>query len=315
MNIELQSVTRTFGRLRALDNLTLSIPSGRRVALIGPNGSGKSTLTRVLMGMLQYEGEVRLDGLSPGPDRHRLAPRLGYVPQSAPQLGATVGEIVSAVSAVRGLDRKSAARIASDLQLDLDAIEHKAVRALSGGMKQKLMLTLAFAAKAELLILDEPTASLDARSRAAFYRLVESHATEATVILCSHRLEEVRHLVDHVVALEEGRIGWEGPLSEYLRSAAHSVIEVQASSAIPDGWFQHRGFHRGGSGDWATIVVHGDAVRLLREVVNSWNGQIEAVRIRELELVEETTTTTATTAATTAPAPGIVREGIAHVGP
>ena len=288
MKIELRSVTRCFGRLRALDDLTLSIPSGRRVALIGPNGSGKSTLTRVILGMLRCEGEVLLDGLSPDRDRRRLAPRLSYVPQSAPQLGATVTEVVTAISAVRRLDASLVAEVAEALQLDLDAVGGKPVRNLSGGMKQKLLLSLAFAADVELLLLDEPTASLDARSRAAFYRLVERHASAATVILCCHRLEEGRHLVDHVVALEEGRVGWEGPLSEYLRGAAHSVIEVQASPGLPAGWFEDRGFHRGGSGDWVRVVVHADAVELVREVVNTWRGRIEAVRMRDLESVDET---------------------------
>jgi len=286
MRIELLACTRRFGRLRALDDLTLVIPSGRRVALIGPNGSGKSTLTRVLMGMLQCEGEVRLDGLSPHHDRDRVAGRLAYVPQSAPQFGATVREIVAAVSAVRGLDPGAVGAAAGALSLDLEEVGAKAVRSLSGGMKQKLLLALAFAARADLLILDEPTASLDAASRAAFYRLMETEAGQATVLLCSHRLEEVRHLVDHVVALEEGRIAWEGPLSDYLRGAAHSVIEVRALPEIPDGWFQRRGFHRGGSGEWARVAVHAEAIPLLREVLTAWNGGIAGVRVRDLETIE-----------------------------
>lgn len=286
MRIELRACTRHFGRLRALDGLTLVIPSGRRVALIGPNGSGKSTLTRVLMGMLQCAGEVRLDGLSPHLDRDRLAGRLAYVPQSAPQFGATVREIVAAVSAVRGLDPGRVAAAADALSLDLEEVGAKAVRSLSGGMKQKLLLALAFAARADLLILDEPTASLDAASRAAFYRLMETEAGQATVILCSHRLEEVRHLVDHVVALEEGRVAWEGPLADYLQGAAHSVVELRARPEIPDAWFQRRGFHRGGSGDWARVVVHAEAIPLLREVLTAWNGEIAGVRVRDLETIE-----------------------------
>lgn len=228
MRVELRSVTRRFGRLIALDRLSLVIPAGRRVALIGPNGSGKSTLTRILMGMIECEGEVRIDDLSPHEDHDRLAPRLAYVPQSSPQLGAPVQEIVRAVAGVRRCDRRDISKIASELDLDLEAIAAKPVRALSGGMKQKLLLSLALATPIGLVILDEPTASLDAPTRAAFFRLVEERIGEATMILCSHRLDEVRSLVDHVVALHEGRLAWEGTLEEWLSVSRRLPVEVIA---------------------------------------------------------------------------------------
>ncbi|MBM4130834.1 ATP-binding cassette domain-containing protein, partial [bacterium] len=103
MRIELRGVNKRFGRVTALDDLTLEIPSGRRVALIGPNGSGKSTLTRVLMGILAVDGEVRLDGREPAAWRREREGRLSYVPQVAPQLGAGVGEVIAAIGAIRAL--------------------------------------------------------------------------------------------------------------------------------------------------------------------------------------------------------------------
>jgi ABC-type multidrug transport system ATPase subunit len=288
VRIELRAVTRRFGRLTALADLSLEIPAGRKVALIGPNGSGKSTLTRVLMGMLSCEGEVRIDGRSPFREREGLAQRLAYVPQAAPQLGATVSEIVSAISCVRGLRPQAVATTAAALGLDLGAVASTSVRALSGGMKQKLLLALAFAADAGLLLLDEPTASLDAASRAAFYRLVEERAGGATLLLCSHRLEEVRHLVDHVVALEEGRLAWQGPLGDYLRGSAHSVIEVQAGALEAGAWLRARGFIPGAAGGWARVVARSESVVLLRELLGSQNGGIEAVQVRDLESIDGT---------------------------
>jgi ABC-type multidrug transport system ATPase subunit len=237
VRVELRSVSRRFGRLVALDRLSLEIPSGRRIALIGPNGSGKSTLTRILMGMIRYDGEASIDGMSPHRDRDRLAARLAYVPQTTPQLNATVEEIVSAVAAVRGCGPADVQAIASILDFDLDAVADKPIRALSGGMKQKLLLSLAFATRIGLVILDEPTASLDAPTRAAFFRLIEERTGDATLILCSHRLEEIRHLVDHVVALDEGRLAWQGPLEEWLGTWPAPPAETRTTAPV---WLEAR---------------------------------------------------------------------------
>jgi ABC-type multidrug transport system ATPase subunit len=101
MRIELAHVTKRFGRVTALDDVTLTIAEGSRVGLIGPNGSGKSTLTRVMMGMIAAEGMVRIGGLSPFADRAVLAERLAYVPQAAPALTVSVRDLVRAVASVR----------------------------------------------------------------------------------------------------------------------------------------------------------------------------------------------------------------------
>ncbi len=286
MRIELRDLSRRFGRLTALDRLSLEIPSGRRVALIGPNGSGKSTLTRVLAGMLAYDGEARIDGLSPMSDRPRLAQRMVYVPQAAPQLGASVSEIVAAVATVRGLETTAIERTAARLDLDIAAVARKPVKALSGGMKQKLLLSLAFAADAELILLDEPTASLDAPTRAAFYALAEEKGRGATLLLCSHRLEEVRHLVDTVIALEEGRLAWQGPVSEFLSRSSHALIEVRARDSEASDWLRAKAFQPGRAGAWSRLVLQSDSVALLREILSGLNGGIEGIRVHDLDAVD-----------------------------
>ncbi len=136
MRAELRNVTKRFGRLAALSDVTLDIPSGRRLALIGPNGSGKSTLTRVLMGVMDCEGRVTVDGRSPFRERAAIAQRMAYVPQVAPQIAAPVGEVVRAVAEIRQLDAVRIHEVASRLELDLEPVAGRPVRALSGGMKQ-----------------------------------------------------------------------------------------------------------------------------------------------------------------------------------
>jgi ABC-2 type transport system ATP-binding protein len=226
MRIELRGVRKRFGHAEALRGLDLTLPAGTRAALIGPNGSGKSTLIRSLLGLLACEGEVRLDGRSPFADRLQTARRLAYVPQIAPQLSATVDEVIRTVALTRDLDPARIDVLARRLDLDVSAIRTRPFRNLSGGMKQKLLIAAAFAADASLLVLDEPTASLDARARERFFELCAEIPSETTVLLCSHRLEELHQLAGHVVALEEGLVTYDGPSREFLATPGRKVLEL-----------------------------------------------------------------------------------------
>jgi ABC-2 type transport system ATP-binding protein len=216
VRIEVRGLSKRYGRVTALDGVSFELASRSRVALVGPNGSGKSTLNRALMGLVACEGSVRLDGRCPFRERVALAHQLAYVPQIAPQLAAPVGEIVRAIARVRGLAEPAVARIASELDLDLAEIGKRPFRSLSGGTKQKLLIALALSSGASLFILDEPTGSLDARSRERCFELFEALANDVTLVLCSHREDEIRRLADHMLCLEEGRLTYDGPAEAVL---------------------------------------------------------------------------------------------------
>lgn len=234
MRIELQNLRKRFGRVEALCGVTATLAAGQRVALIGPNGSGKSTLIRAVLGLIECEGEVLLDGRSPFDDRLAVAKRLGYVPQTPPQLSAPVSELVRTICLTRDLASARVFDFAARFQLDLEAISRRPFRNLSGGMKQKLLIALAFAGGPSLLVLDEPTASLDARARDCFFDLVSGLSPETTVLLCSHRLEELERLATHVWALEEGRLAWQGETgSRASDSSGKRVVEVLLEAAEP----------------------------------------------------------------------------------
>ena len=287
MRVELLRVGKHFGDVTALRDVTLAIPSGARVALIGPNGSGKTTLTRAILGVIAHEGEVLLDGLSAFDARARLAGRLAYVPQVAPQMAATVAELVQVVASVRSADPAQIWARARDLDLVPAAIAARPFRSLSGGMKQKVLLALAFAARASLHVLDEPTASLDASARARFYQLYERHAEGATLLLCSHRLEEIRHLVDHVVALADGRVVYHGRADAYLGERAIAVIELELGAAgAGDDWLRARGFVPGAAGWWRRQVATADKLPLLGEAMQVLAGRLRNVCVRDVERLE-----------------------------
>jgi ABC-2 type transport system ATP-binding protein len=219
VRVELKNVSKRFGRTPVLQGVTFSLPPGSRTALVGPNGSGKSTLIRAMLGMVACEGEVRLDGLTPFEDRLKVTRRLAYVPQVAPQLSATVAELVDLVALTRSLDRGRIHQKAQALELDLAAISRRPFRNLSGGMKQKLLIALALASDASLYVLDEPTASLDARARDRFFAAFEALPSDVSLLVCSHRLEELDRLAEQVVALEEGKVRYQGPAAPFLAEA------------------------------------------------------------------------------------------------
>lgn len=238
MRVELRDVSKKFGPVAALRGVTLELPSGSRTALIGPNGAGKSTLTRIVMGMLACEGEVLVDGCSPFADRARLAHRLAYVPQVAPQLGATVGELVRTVALLREIPFHHFAATAGELGLDLESVRRRPLRGLSGGMRQKLLLALALTTAASLLILDEPTASLDVDSRHRFFELVAELPQAPSILLCSHRLEEIRNLVDRVVVLEDGRVVHDGDADVWARQLRSGRSVEAVSEVLTPGAYQ-----------------------------------------------------------------------------
>lgn len=286
MRVEARAVSKRFGRVQALRGLDFQVPGGRRLALVGPNGSGKSTLLRVLLGLLSFDGEVTLDGVSPREDRLEAARRVAYVPQVAPGLAAPVRELVRVLAGARGVAPDEVGKCASRLGLDLEGIAERPLRGLSGGMRQKLMVALAFASGADLLLLDEPTGSLDARSRERFFALFAEAARGATVILCSHRLEEVRQLVDHVLLLEEGSIAWDGPAPDFLAASTTGTVEVRATGDAAARWLTARGFLRGAGDWWLRTVTLSEKLALLPEIARELGPVVQDLSVRDVEALE-----------------------------
>jgi len=288
VRVEAHGVSRRFGALTALCDVTFCIETGRRVALIGPNGSGKSTLNRILMGLLTCDGEVRIDGHSPFRERVSIARGLAYVPQAAPQLGARVDELLAAVARVRGIELAAIQRVATALELDLAAQGRHPFRTLSGGIKQKFLITLAFSAGPSLLLLDEPTGSLDARARGQFFELFDELDARTTLILCSHRLEEIRPLVDHVLFLDNGHLVYDGAAASFLDRYTTSVLEVWADGTAAHVWLRSQGFRPTPAGVWVRNATHAEKMKLLPELAAELGSSLRNVNARDLEHLDLT---------------------------
>jgi len=204
--IDVRHVSKSFGPVLALRDVSLHISAGERVAFVGTNGSGKTTLLRAILGLLRVEGIVTVAGVDVARRPEVALGIMTYIPQIAPPIEAPVREVVRAIASLRGIELARVAESAKDLGLDLAACAGTRFRDLSGGMKQKLLAALALASSAEVLVCDEPTANLDAEARAAFIEKLAARPKDHVTLLCSHRSEEVQDLVDRVIEFKEGRI-------------------------------------------------------------------------------------------------------------
>jgi ABC-2 type transport system ATP-binding protein len=221
--VRTEGLGKRYGRTWALQDCTLEIPTGSVTALVGPNGAGKTTLLHLLIGLAQHTtGSVQVLGLSPRDQAHDLLPRIGFVAQDHPLYrGLTVAETLKLGRHLnpRWNDAVALARV-EGLGLKLS----QKVGKLSGGQKAQVALTLAIAKQPELLVLDEPVASLDPLARREFLNAVLEAAVESgvTVILSSHIVSELERVCDHLVTLADGRPQLVGEIREIV--AGHRLL-------------------------------------------------------------------------------------------
>ena len=204
--IQFQNVVKNFRRARVLDGISLDIELGERVALIGSNGAGKTTLIRCLLGEYTHHGTVTIDGLDPRGNRTAVLGAIGFVPQLPPPLKMPVGQLIDFSAALCGTDPQRIHGIARRLGLEVEGILSRQFVRLSGGMKQKLLIAIALGREAKVLVMDEPAANLDPEARKIFFDLLAERQNDATMLISSHRLDEVSSLVNRVVEMDLGKV-------------------------------------------------------------------------------------------------------------
>lgn len=231
--ISASGLTKSYGAIRALDGLDLSVRTGEVHGFLGPNGAGKSTTIRILLGLVRADsGSMRLLGGDPWRQAVELHRRLAYVPGDVtlwPTL--TGGEVIDLLGRSRGgLDPRRRAELLDRFELD----PRKKSRVYSKGNRQKVALVAALASRTELLVLDEPTSGLDPLMEAAFRDSVrEEHRTGRTVLLSSHFLSEVEALCDRVSIIRAGRVVESGTLSGLRHLTRTSIDAELAGPATP----------------------------------------------------------------------------------
>ena len=204
--IQFHNVVKNFRRARVIDGISLDIELGERVALIGSNGAGKTTLIRCLLGEYTHDGTVTIDGLDPRGNRTAVLGTIGFVPQLPPPLKMPVGQLIDFSAALCGTDPQRIHGIAARLGLEVAGIRSRQFVRLSGGMKQKLLIAIALGRDARVLVMDEPAANLDPEARKIFFDLLAERQNDATMLISSHRLDEVSSLVNRVIEMDMGKV-------------------------------------------------------------------------------------------------------------
>lgn len=204
--LEMHHISKAFGDLRAVDDVSLTMQRGELLALLGPNGAGKTTTISMCEGFLTPDsGELKVLGLDPTQQRDELRSRIGIMLQSGGSYsGIRVGEQLrlSASYYANPLDIEWLAEL-----LGLKRIWNTTYRRLSGGQKQRLSLALALVGRPELVFLDEPTAGMDAQSRHLVWQLIRQlKADGVSVVLTTHFMQEAQTLADRVAIMDHGQI-------------------------------------------------------------------------------------------------------------
>jgi len=211
--MQLKSVDLRFGRVTALSQVDLKVMAGQRIALIGANGSGKSTLLRVLHGLLRPSaGSVLRDS----------AMRQAMVFQRPWMLRASVWSNVALSLWIRGRrwrDAKAQA-LPALARVGLSELAFRNASTLSGGQQQRLALARAWSLRPDVLLLDEPTSSLDPHAKREVEALMEEFARDGmTLVFASHNLGQVKRLATRVIYLEQGRVLADLPVQEFFNGA------------------------------------------------------------------------------------------------
>ena len=217
--IEISNLTKNFGDLTALDDVTVSLEQGQIVGLLGPNGSGKTTLIKILNGLLQpTSGSVTINGSAPGVETKKV---VAYLPdRNALPDYMTASQLMDIYEDFfEDFDRAKAEAMVDDLGIN----RKQPMKKMSKGTKEKLQLCLVMARQAEVYLLDEPIGGVDPATRDYILRTIISNYNEDAVVLIStHLIADVETVLDDVVFLKEGRI--------VLHKAADEIREEKGES-------------------------------------------------------------------------------------
>ncbi len=231
--VEIKGLSKHYGGLAALDNLSLDVKAGEILGYLGPNGSGKTTTIRLMLGMIKpTSGSVSIFGYDAQTQKDIVHTALAYVPGEANLWPSLTGiETLHLLSKVHGrVDLKYRKKLIQRFEFD----PNRKVRTYSKGNKQKIALIAALASRAELLILDEPTSGLDPLMEQAFREAaVEAKNRGQTIFLSSHILGEVEALCDRIAVLRSGKLVELGTLDQ-MRHLSSLTIEASFKEHPPE---------------------------------------------------------------------------------
>ena len=236
--IEVQSLTRHYGKTPAVDDVSFHIGDNEIVGLLGHNGAGKTTIMRMLSGYLEPSaGTILIGGVDLATQAHTVQQQLGYLPENLPVYpDMMVVDYLDYVATLKQIDRDERTLVIREALAATDLISRALdpISALSRGLRQRVGVAQAILGRPRLLILDEPTNGLDPHQTEQMRRLIKTLAKRATVILSTHIMQEVDAICDRVLMLRNGKLALDQRLqdlrySRVLRLRTDATVEPLAS--------------------------------------------------------------------------------------
>lgn len=208
--IEVQNLTKVYGKNKAVDDISFKIRNGHIYGLLGPNGAGKSTTMNIIAGCLApTDGTVLINGYDVYEQPIEAKRQIGYLPEQPPLFGdMTPYEYLCFVAEAKGVRDEQIDRQVKDAmkQTDIAAVQDRLIRNLSKGYRQRVGIAQTMLGKPDIIILDEPTVGLDPQQLTEIRALIRKLGQKQTVIVSSHILSEIAELCDHVIILSGGRV-------------------------------------------------------------------------------------------------------------
>ena len=205
--IQVKNLTKKFSSHISLDNVNIEFNKNEYIALIGPNGAGKTTLIRSILGYYHpNSGGVLINGLDPIKERIKVLEHISFVPQLPPPIKLSLSELMKYIQASSDVEKELIMHYANEMKLDIKENLNKSFFKLSGGMKQKMLIAISLAKKSNIIIYDEPTANLDPKARDDFYRLLKQNEDDKILLFVSHRLDEIKDIVNRQVYMDLGKV-------------------------------------------------------------------------------------------------------------
>jgi ABC-2 type transport system ATP-binding protein len=247
MSIKIKHIVKSYGPIKALDDVSFEVGAGELFGLIGPDGAGKTTLMRILVTLLLPDGgEARVLGLDPVADLRALRKRLGYMPgRFSLYQDLSVEENLRFYATIFGTTIQENYHLIKDIYEQLKPFKNRRAGQLSGGMKQKLALCCAMVHEPEVLILDEPTTGVDAVSRKEFWEMLARLKARGITILVSTPYMDEASLCDRIALIQNGRILQVGTPASVVASypknllgvnTRHTLRLIQDLRAHPKAW-------------------------------------------------------------------------------
>ncbi len=208
--IEIQNLTKQYGKIKAVDDISFTVEKGEILGFLGPNGAGKSTTMNILTGFISStEGTVKVAGFDVLENPVEVKKHIGYLPEQPPlYFDMTVQEFLDFCADLKGVSKKEWKSQRQDIMelVKITHVSHRLIKNLSKGYKQRVGLAQALVGTPEVLILDEPTVGLDPKQIIEIRKLIRALGKNHTIILSSHILPEVSAVCDRVVIINKGRI-------------------------------------------------------------------------------------------------------------